>query len=252
VPLLVIMRPVLPKKGGPTLLAISLALVIGFPAFAGLALLTVPAAHGGVVLGILPVATALTAVFFAGERPSALFWCLSLTGAALVAIFSLRHGHGGLEPGDILLGLAAVSAAIGYALSGRLARAAPGWAVICWALVLALPLTVPASALLWRSEYLVAPANAWGAFLYLGLFSMLFGFFAWNAGLALGGIAHVGQVQLLQVFVTLLVAALLLGERISGEELLFAALVTAAVALTGRAKGNGASIANPAHAKPRT
>lgn len=239
VPVLLIRRPLLPSKSGPALLAISLTLVIAFPAFAGLALLTVPAAHGGVVLAILPVATAVTAVLFAGERPTALFWCLSITGAALVAIFSLRHGGGGLEAGDILLGLAAISAAIGYALSGRLARAVPGWAVICWALVLALPLTIPASAFLWQPEYLVAPAIAWGAFLYLGLFSMMLGFFAWNAALALGGIAHVGQMQLLQVFVTLVLAALLLGEKISGEELLFAALVAGVVALTGRTRRIG-------------
>ena len=236
VPVLAFFRPALPGGSGPRLLVIALALVIGFPGFAALALLTVPAAHGGVVLGILPVATAIAAVLLAGERPSLPFWCLSLVGAALVLAFALRRGGGGLEAGDVLLGAAAASAAVGYALSGQLARRVPGWAVISWALVIALPLTSPASALLWRPAYLEASSAAWAAFLYLAVFSMFLGFFAWNAGLALGGIAHVGQVQLLQTFVTLAIAALVLGEVVAGEELVFAALVTLVVAMTGMAR----------------
>jgi drug/metabolite transporter (DMT)-like permease len=239
-PVLAIARPAMPRGSGGTLIAISAALVVGFPGLAALALLTVPAAHGGVVLGILPVATSVAAVALAGERPRFAFWCLSLVGAALVVAFSLREGGGAIRPGDVLLAAAAVCAAIGYALSGRLARQAPGWAVICWALVLALPLTIVASALFWRDDYLAAPAASWAAFLYLGLFSMFLGFFAWNAGLALGGIAHVGQVQLLQVFVTLLIAAALLGEAVGGGELAFAALVTVVVALTGRTRRSAA------------
>ena len=235
-PILAIARPALPPGSGGALVVISLALVIGFPGLAALALRTVPAAHGGVVLGILPIATALAAVLVAGERPPPVFWLLSLIGAALVAAFSLRQGGGGLEGGDLLLGAAAASAAIGYALSGRLARAVPGWAVISCALVLALPLTVPLSAFLWRPEYIAAPPDVWAAFLYLAVFSMFLGFFAWNAGLALGGIAHVGQVQLLQVFITLAIAAILLGEAIHLEEIVFAALVTLVVAFTGRAR----------------
>lgn len=249
-PVLALARPAMPKGSGPRLVAISLALVIGFPAFAGLALVTVPAAHGAVVLGIMPVATAVAAVFLAGERPSPLFWALSLSGAALVALYSLRHSSGTLEPGDLLLGLAAACSAIGYALSGRLSRAAAGWAVICWALVIALPLTIPASVLLWRPDYLLAPAGAWAAFLYLGLFSMFLGFFAWNAGLALGGIAHVGQVQLLQVFFSLILTALLLDERIGGEDMLFAALVTLVVALTGKARRPAQPVSEPVAAPP--
>jgi len=235
-PVLALVRPRLPPKSGPTLVVVSLTLVVGFPGLAGLALLTVPAAHGAVVLGILPVATAVAAVIFAGERPSPLFWMLSAAGAALVVLFALRDGGAGFERGDMLLAGAAVSAAVGYAFSGRLSRSMPGWAVISWALVIAMPLTLPASVFLWRGEYLQAPGAAWAAFLYLGLFSMFLGFFAWNAGMALGGIAHVGQVQLLQVFVSLAIAAVLLGEPIATRELVFAALVTAIVALTGRAR----------------
>jgi drug/metabolite transporter (DMT)-like permease len=244
-PVLAVARPAMPGGSRPALVVISAALVIGFPGLAALALLTVPAAHGGVVLGILPVATSVAAVFLAAERPSLGFWGLSLLGALLVIGFSLRQGGGSFEPGDLLLGAAALCAAIGYALSGRLARQAPGWSVICWALVIALPLTVAAAALFWRDDYLAAPTEAWAAFLYLGLFSMFLGFFAWNAGLAVGGVAHVGQVQLLQVFVTLLIAAAVLGEEVGGDELVFAALVTIVVALTGRTRRAAAGTSPP-------
>ncbi len=163
----------------------------------------------------------------------------------MVALYSVRHGSDGVEPGDVLLGLAAACSSVGYALSGRLSREVPGWAVICWALVIALPLTVPATALLWRPAYLSAPAGAWGAFLYLSLFSMLVGFFAWNAGLALGGVANVGQVQLLQVFFSLLITALIVNETIAGEDLVFAGLVTVVVALTGKARRSASAGPKP-------
>ncbi len=235
-PVLLVMRQRLSRRDGGVIVLIALMVVVGFPAFAALALRTVPAAHGGVVLGVLPVATAVAAVLIARERPTLVFWCLSVAGAAIVAAFALRQGGGTFEAGDLLLAAAAVCAAIGYALSGRLTRSMPGWAVISWALVIALPLTVPASIYLWQADYLLAPAPVWGAFVYLGVFSMFLGFFAWNAGLAIGGIAHVGQVQLLQIFVTLAIAALVAGETVSWDEIGFAAAVTVVVALTARAR----------------
>ena len=234
---LALTRTPLPRGHHLAPLAIAaLCLVFGFPTFANIAMVTVPAAHGGVVLAILPIATALCATLVAGERPSPAFWLLSGLGAALVIAYTLREGGLMPAPGDLWLLAAAASAALGYALSGVLARDMPGWVVISWALLLAAPVTFPATFLLWRPSYLAVPAEGWIAFSYLGLFSMFLGFVAWNTGLALGGVARIGQVQLLQTFATLLIAALLLGERIDRATLFFALAIVIVIALTRRAR----------------
>ncbi len=224
-------RPVAITRQHLSALAIIAAtLVIGFPLLSGIAMTTVPAAHGGVVLGILPLATVIASVFINNERPSALFWFAAVSGGALVIVFALRDGEfGRLAVGDLWLGLSAASAAVGYAVSGRLSRALPGWAVISWALVLSLPVTVIATFFLWQPGYASAPANHWGALAYLAAFSMFIGFFAWNAGLAMAGVARVSQVQLLQTFVTLAIAALILGEAVDTATILFAVAVSAIV-----------------------
>ncbi len=238
--LLAVLRRPFPRRHGALLAVAALTLVIGFPGFSSLAMTSVPAAHGGVVLGVLPLATAVAAVLVNGERPSPAFWLLALAGTGLVTAFALRQGAGGLAGGiargDIWLAAAAASAALGYAISGRLARHMPGWEVISWALLLALPVTAPLAAVLWQPAYLAAPAGSWTALSYLAAFSMFLGFFAWNAGLALGGVARVGQVQLLQTFVTLAIAAAILGEAISGEMLAFALAVSAIVLLGRKAR----------------
>ncbi len=200
-------------------------------------MVSVPAAHGGVVLGVLPLATAVAAVIVNGERPSPAFWLLAVLGAGLVAVFALRDSpgglHGGFAAGDIWLAAAAASAALGYAISGRLARQMPGWEVISWALLIALPVAAPLTFMFWQPGYLAAPGGHWAALGYLAAFSMFLGFFAWNAGLALGGVARVSQVQLLQTFITLAISAALLGETISGEMFSFA-LAVSAIVLLGR------------------
>ena len=235
--LLAVLRRPFPRRHGFLLSVAALALVVGFPGFSSLAMASVPAAHGGVVLGVLPLATAAAAVLVNGERPSPAFWLLAIVGAGLVAAFALRDSPGGpasgFAVGDIWLAAAAASAALGYAISGRLARQMPGWEVISWALLIALPLAAPLTLLLWQPAYLAAPGSHWAALGYLAAFSMFLGFFAWNAGLALGGIARVGQVQLLQTFVTLAISAAILGEAISGEMLAFA-LAVSAIVLLGR------------------
>jgi drug/metabolite transporter (DMT)-like permease len=233
---LIVMGKALPRKAVPSLTVIALCLVFGFPGFSSLAMVTVPASHGGVVLGILPLATAVAAVLVAGERPAVRFWVLALGGAGLVVAFSLRKGGFSISAGDWWLFAAGASAALGYALSGRLARTIPGWEVISWALVLCLPLNFAASWLLWEPVYAGANQVQWLSLGYLGLFSMFLGFFAWNTGLALGGVAQVGQVQLLQTFITLAVSAVLLGEHIDSEMLFFAAAVVAIVAQGRRGK----------------
>jgi drug/metabolite transporter (DMT)-like permease len=192
---LAVLRRPFPRRHGILLALAALTLVVGFPGFSSLAMVSVPAAHGGVILGVLPLATAAAAVLVNGERPSPAFWLLALIGTGLVTAFALRDGPGGpaggLAAGDIWLAAAAVSAPIGYAISGRLARQMPAWEVISWALLISLPLAAPLTFLLWQPDYLAAPGEHWSALGYLAAFSMFLGFFAWNAGLALGGVACV-------------------------------------------------------------
>ena len=208
--------------------------VIGFPLLSAWAMQTVHASHGGIMLGLLPLFTALVSVFIAHERPSLGFWLAAITGSVLVVVFALIRGEGGFQIGDIALFGAMVSAAIGYAMGGKLAREMPGWMVICWALVLAAPFILIPAYLTLPDDLFVISAESWVAFLYLALFSQLFGFFLWNKGLAIGGIARVSQTQLLQPFFTLGFASFILSETIDGLSILFALLVVTVVAIGKR------------------
>ena len=143
----------------------------------------------------------------------------------------MRDGGMQLSAGDVWLFLAGISASLGYVISGRLSRRMPGWEVICWALVLTAPVSVPAALMTRGTGFDGATAHQIEAFLYLGLGSMFLGFFAWNVGLAIGGIARVSQVQLLQAFVTLAISALVIGETVSSETLAFAFAVMVTVML---------------------
>ncbi|MCB2136448.1 MAG: DMT family transporter [Rhodobacteraceae bacterium] len=212
-------------------------LVYGFPLLSSLAMQTVPAAHGGVVLGILPLLTAVFAAIFGGERPGGAFWAFGILGAALVLGFTLAGGDAGTAgAGDVWLGLAALSAACGYVLFGRLSRQLPGWEVIAWALMATAPLSLAGTARTWPEGIHSPGPSQFGALAYLGLCSMFLGFVFWNAGLAMGGIARVGQVQLLQTFVTLGVSAALLGEKVTPMMLSFALAVGAVVWLGRKAR----------------
>jgi drug/metabolite transporter (DMT)-like permease len=220
----------------------SVALVYGFPLFSALAMETVPAAHGGVVLGIVPMATALAATLVAGERPSVGFWLAAAAGGVIVVAFALRDsGSGSVVAGDIFLLGCVASAGIGYTYAGKLSNRMPGWEVICWALVLSLPFAVPATIWLWPADTVAVPLKAWGGLAYITLISQFIAFFFWNAGLALGGIARVGQIMLLQPFLIVLIAAGVNNEPIEIETLLFAAAVIATVAISRRMR-----IARPA------
>ena len=205
--------------------------VFGFPVFTSLALRTVPAIHGAVVIGLLPAATAIAAVLFARERPRPVFWLVCGLGVVSVLVFALVSGAGQLRLGDVYLLLAVIFAATGYAEGGRLARELDGWRVICWALVLVFPFSVVALLLSpWPTH--LPPVPAWLAFGYVSVFSMLLGFFAWYRGLALGGIARAGQIQLVQPILTVFWSALLLKEALDGRTLLAAALVFSCAALS--------------------
>lgn len=230
---LLAMRKKLPRQHLGSLLFAGLALVFGFPGFMTLAMYTVPAAHGGVVLGILPLATAVFATILAGERPSPLFWFCAVVGAVLIIIFTLREGGWRFAIGDLWLLIAGITASAGYVVSGKLSAHMPGWEVISWALILFLPASALGSMFFWQPAYLEAPAPQNWAFAYVSLGSMFVGFFAWNTGLQLGGIAKIGQLQLLQTFFTLAIAGVVVGEKISLEMLGFASAVLIVV-LVGR------------------
>lgn len=232
--LLIALRRPVPTRHLGRLALVALCLTVGFPGFTALAMKTVASAHGAVVLGILPLATAVAATLVAGERPSAGFFLVALLGAGLVTLFTVLAA-GGLDigVGDLALFAAGASAALGYALSGTVAREMPGWEVISWVVVIALPASLLVTVFSAGEQFTTAPTHALAAFVYLGLMSQFVGFFFWNAGLAIGGVAKVGQIQLLQTFFTIGFAALLLGETIDGFTIGFAVLV-AAVVIIGR------------------
>jgi len=217
-------------------LAIVIAGVIfGFPFLSAWALRQVPSAHGAIVIGVLPLATACVATIRGGERPSWLFWLAGLIGSAAVIGFALSSGAGGPHAADLALLGAVIAGAFGYAEGARLARTLGSWQVISWALVLAAPLlSIPVGLAIWQHG-VAAPPAAWLGFIYVAVVSQLLGFFAWYRGLALGGVARVSQLQLLQPFLTLIAAALLLHEQITPGTIAVALVVVAAVAIGRRA-----------------
>ena len=228
---LVFLRRPIPRGHGTAFATLTICLVLGFPILSAIALTTVPSAHGGVILALLPLATAAAAVVFAGERPSPAFWFFAVIGSAIVLAFALRNSQLAVVAGDIYLGLSVIAAAIGYGISGRLARIMPGWEVISWVVVCGLPVALPAMIWLWPDNAASVPLSAWLGVLYVALMAQYAGFWAWNAALGMGGVARVGQVQLLQPFVTFLLAALFLGESIDIEMIGFAIAVVVIVAL---------------------
>lgn len=233
---LAVLRPVRPRGRQWALVALcAFGTVFGFPLFTTLGMQTVSASHGAVVVGLLPLATAVCGVVIGGERPSRLFWIAASAGTVLTVLFVLRQAGGGIAIGHLWLGLAVATAAIGYAHGGLAARVLPGWSVACWALVVSLPLLAPL-ALVVPPPSATAPPDAIGAFAYLALVSQLGGFFAFYRGLAMAGIARASQVQLLQLFLTIGFAATLFGEDWDGETILFGMLVVVTVALATRAR----------------
>jgi len=228
--LLMVMKQPIPIKNQFYRLAITaMGVVIGFPVFSAWAMQTVPASHGGVVLGVLPLATAIAAVLVSHERPSVGFWISGLLGGAIVTIYALLNGVGSLHIGDLFLFFSIVSAAIGYAVGGQLSKEMGGWQVICWALLISLPFIIGPTLIFAPADALDIPISVWLIFLYLALVSQLFGFFLWYKGLALGGIARVSQTQLIQPFLTIAAAALFINELIDIKTIVFALLVTSAV-----------------------
>ena len=219
--------PALQRRHVPALGVSALGTVLGFPLFVGLALRHVDAMHAAVVTGLMPLATAIAAAFYFRQRPSNGFWACAVLGCAMVLLFAAWRGGGALAPADGLLLLAVFSTAVGYVAGAKVAAELPAEQVICWVLVLSLPLTVPAMLATWPA----APvrASAWVGFGYVTLFSMWLGFFAWYRGLALGGTVRVSQIQLVQPFLALLFAVPVLGETIDATTVAFSLAVIAVV-----------------------
>ena len=226
--LLSVMRAPRPTRRDLAALAlVASGVVAGFPLLTAIALREITAAHSIVFIGLLPMATALFAVVRAGEHPSRSFWACAGLGAALVAVFALTRGAEGSLSGDLLMVAAVAVCGLGYAEGGRLSRTLGGWQVICWALVIALPAMAALGLATWPADLAQVSARGWTGLAYVSLFSMLIGFVFWYRGLALGGVAAVGQLQLLQPLMGLGLAAWLLGEPVGWTM----AAVTAGVVL---------------------
>lgn len=222
---------------------VALGAVIGFPVLTALALRGVGAAHGAVLIGLLPMATAVAAVLRAGERPPRAFWLTAGAGALAVLTFAVVRGAGAPRPADLLLLGAVACAAVAYAEGGALAREMPGWQVISWALLLALPVVLPVTVagLLAHPPRSPTP-GAWTAMAYVSVVSMFLGFVAWYRGLALGGVARVGQLQLVQPVLTVGWSALLLAESVDLATVLAAAAVLLFTAATQRERRRPAPV----------
>jgi len=214
--LLLVFRQKRPSGGEIVSLAVvALGVVVGFPLLTALALQHVTSAHSIVFIGLLPLATAIFGVIRGGERPKPAFWLFSILGSALVAGFALTQGLTASPVGDLLMLAAVIVCGLGYAEGGRLSRTLGGWQVISWALVLSLPLTVAVAITHRPATFSGIEMPALLSLAYVSLFSMLIGFVFWYRGLSQGGIAAVGQLQLLQPFFGLALAATLLHESVT-------------------------------------
>jgi drug/metabolite transporter (DMT)-like permease len=230
-------KPKLPTKNQLIRLSVmALGVVYGFPLFVSLAMKTLPSAHGGIVLGVLPLATAVVGALRFNERPSLAFWITAVMGSLLVITYASLNGSGGLSSEDWLLFVAIASASIGYSEGGKLSEEMSSVEVISWALVLTLPINIFLTYQYIDFEISTVSTSAIISFVYVGLISMYIGFFFWYRGIALGGVARVGQVQLLQPFLTLVGAYFLLDEQITAMNIGFALCVLAVVVLGKRTR----------------
>lgn len=198
-----------------SLILVSIGCVIGFPLLSALALQYLTSAHSIVFLGMLPLATAIFGVFRGGERPHPVFWLFSIIGSLLVIGYAVAQGISASPIGDILMLLAVILCGLGYAEGAKLSKKLGGWQVISWALVLSLPLMIPLFFIYFPSNIKEVSTNGWFGLAYISLFSMFIGFIFWYKGLAQGGITTVGQLQLLQPFFGLALAAYFLHEQVS-------------------------------------
>jgi drug/metabolite transporter (DMT)-like permease len=218
-----------------SLAVVALGIAVGFPVLSAWAMRELPASHGSIALSVTPLATALFAAWLAGERLPGRFWAAALGGAGVVFAFTIEAGGGSLRLGDLWLFAASLLAALGYAEGARLTRSLGGWQVISWALVLALPWLLPPLGWVVAHTDLSAPSEAWAGFVYVAVVSQFLAFIVWYRGMSLGGIARIGQLQLLQPFLTLGACAVWLGEPLTGSLLGAASVVVLSLCISQRA-----------------
>ncbi|MGI8512142.1 MAG: DMT family transporter [Solirubrobacteraceae bacterium] len=234
--ILVLREPLPARRHRRGLVLVAVGVVFGFPLCTSLALEHLESAHSAVIVGLLPAATAVMAVLRAGERPSRAFWLASLAGLAAVLVFASIQGAGSPRPADGLVLAAVAFGALGYAEGANLAREIGGWRVICWALIGSLPVLVATLAVTGAARGVSAGTEQWLGFAYVAVFSAFLGFFPWYRGLAQGGVARIGQLQLAQPVLTVAWSALLLGEDIGVATVVAALAVLACVGLTQRTR----------------
>ncbi len=217
------------------LVVTALGVVLGFPLLTNLALTRITAGQGLLIIALLPLTTAIFAVLRGGERPRPAFWLFAVLGSAVVMAFALTRTSGpGERLGSGLMVAAVIVCGLGYAEGARLSRTLGGWQVICWALLLSLPVMAVACVITMPPTLAAVSLSGWFSLAYVALFSQLIGFIFWYRGLSEGGIASVGQLQLLQPFIGLLIAAVLLGEVITTGMIVALAGVIACVAAAKR------------------
>jgi drug/metabolite transporter (DMT)-like permease len=216
--------------------AVALGVVVGFPLFSSWALARVPASHAAVVIGVLPLVTALFGAWLAAERPSGLFWLSTIVASMVISVFALAASGGGFEPADIALFAAVIAAGFGYAEGARLARELGAWQTISWALLVSVPWLIVPVIDTFPADLAAVGWSSVAGFAYVSIVSMFLAFIAWYKALAMGGIGRVGQIQLLQPFFTLAVAAVFLNEEVSAAQMLVALVVLICVFVGRRAR----------------
>ncbi|CAM5746735.1 hypothetical protein STAFG_3384 [Streptomyces afghaniensis 772] len=235
--LLALRVPLPARRHWPGLAVVAAGVVLGFPLLTTLALETSTTAHAAVVVGLLPLTTALLSALRVGTRPSRTFWAASVAGAAAVLAFTVQQSGGALSTADVYLFAALLVCAAGYTEGGRLARVMPGWHVIGWALVLCLPLTVPVAAFALAQEPVRLTAHSVTGLLWVAAGSQFLGLVVWYRGMAAIGIPKASQLQLAQPLLTLVWSVLLLGEHLPVAAPLTAVAVLVCIAVTQRARG---------------
>ena len=218
------------------LIIIVIGVVYGFPIFTSIAMTTLPSSHSGIVLGILPLAMSLFAAIRYKEKPSNSFWVTSFFGTFLVISYTFIDNNGLLMLEDLWLLFAILFAAVGYSEGGILSKEMGSIAVISWALVISLPINILASYYFYETSYSSISFQAIISLTYVGLFSMFIGFFFWYKGIAIGGISRVGQVQLIQPFLTIVGAYFLTNEKITTLNILFAFMVLIVIIIGRKTK----------------
>ena len=218
------------------LIIIAIGIVYGFPIFTSMAMTTLPSSHSGIVLGILPLTMSVLAAIRYKEKASLAYWITSIIGASLVITYAFIDNNGFLIKEDLWLLFAILFVSVGYSEGGNLSKEMGSIAVVSWALVLTLPFNIIATYFFYETSFSSVSLQALISLSYVGLFSMYIGFFFWYKGIAIGGISRVGQVQLIQPFLTIVAAFFLTNEKITFLNILFALMVLVVIIIGRKTK----------------